>query len=63
MYKQSAETKTIRDHLVKTHSWDGLSSTQLKRKREQQEISEIIKRVAPQQQTRRLSSETRNTLI
>lgn len=61
-YKQSAGTKNMRDHLVKTHGWDGLSSTQLKRKREDQEISEIIKRVAPHQPTRRLDSQTRDIL-
>ena len=46
-YKESAGTKNIRDHLTKVHCWDGLTTVQLKGKRENQEIEAVLERAAP----------------
>ncbi len=37
----------MRDHLIKVHGWDGMTSVQLKRKRENQEIEAILERSTP----------------
>ncbi len=41
-YKESSGTKNMRDHLIKVHDWDGMTSVQLKRKGENQEIEAIL---------------------
>ena len=46
-YKRSGGTRNVRDHLTKVHGWDGLTTLQLKRKRENQEIDVVMERYAP----------------
>ena len=46
-YKESGGTKNMRDYLIKVHGWDGMTSVQLKKKRENQEIKAILERSAP----------------
>ena len=37
----------MKDHLIKVYSWDRMTSFELKRKRENQEIEAILERSAP----------------
>lgn len=46
-YKRSGGTRNIQDYLTKIHSWNGLTTPQLKRKRENEEINIIMERYAP----------------
>ncbi len=45
----------MRDHLIKVHGWDGMTSVQLKRKRENQKIETILERSSPWE-TKRLQA-------
>ena len=40
-YKQSGGTKNVRDHLKKVHGWDGLTTIQLGRQGEKQEVDGV----------------------
>ena len=46
-YKRSAGTKNIRDYLLKRHGWTSLTGVQNKRKRENESIKDVIKRMRP----------------
>lgn len=46
-YKRTAGTKNVRDHLLHHHGWTGLTSIQVKRKREHEDITNIINRMGP----------------
>lgn len=37
----------MKAHLTKSHSWDGLTTVQLKRKRENMEIEDVLARSRP----------------
>ena len=46
-YKERGGTKNMRDHLIKVHGWDRMTSVQLKRKRENRKIEAILERFTP----------------
>ncbi len=52
-YKCSAGTKNIRDHLLKRHGWTSLTGVQNKRKRENERIKDVVKRMGPAVEERR----------
>lgn len=41
-YKSTEGTQNITTHLIKNHGWDGLTTIQLKRKRENMEIEDVL---------------------
>lgn len=51
-YKQSGGTKNVRDHLKKVHGWDGVSTIQLRGKKENQEIDVVMERSASKEAKR-----------
>ena len=52
-YKRSAGTKNIRNHLLKRHGWTSLTGVQNKRKRENESIKDVVKRMGPAVEERR----------
>lgn len=53
-YKRSAGTKNICDHLLKRNGWISLTGVQNKRKRENESIKDIIKRMGPAVKERKM---------
>lgn len=55
----------MREHLTKIHGWDGLTTVQLKRKRENMEIADVLSRCTPsdnRQKTARINEVLKNSV-